>query len=143
MPNLASLLKGEISRISKKEARAESLPQKKASAQYRSEIAALKRRVLQLEKTVRALAKTNAKPQPAAQDVSMEGAIRFSPSGFASLRRRLGLSAAETGALIGVSDQSIYKWEDGKSRPREMHMPAIAAFRKMTKRAAAAALEAL
>lgn len=142
MPNLASLLKSEITRISKKEARAETLPQKKATAQHRHEVAALKRRVLQLEMAVRALTKTRAKTQ-APVIAGTEGAIRFSATGFASLRRRLGLTAAQAGLLVGVSDQSIYKWEDGKSKPRKMHLPSIAALRKMTKKDAVKKLEVL
>jgi len=43
MANIASLLKSEISRIARKEVRAETQTLKKASAQYRSDIAALKR----------------------------------------------------------------------------------------------------
>ncbi|MDZ4073711.1 MAG: hypothetical protein U1E04_03055 [Hylemonella sp.] len=45
MANFASLLKTEISRIARKEIRAETEILKKASAQYRSDIAALKRRL--------------------------------------------------------------------------------------------------
>jgi len=35
---------------------------------------------------------------------------RFSPARLAATRKKLGLSAADFGALIGVSGQSIYKW---------------------------------
>ncbi|MDO8755990.1 MAG: hypothetical protein Q7J71_01020, partial [Polaromonas sp.] len=50
VPNIATVLKAEISRVARKDARAETQPLKKASSQYRSDIAALKRRVLALEK---------------------------------------------------------------------------------------------
>ena len=49
MSTFANQLKSEISRLAKKEVRAETQDLKKASAQYRSEIAALKRRVAGLE----------------------------------------------------------------------------------------------
>lgn len=136
MPNLATLLKGEITRISRKEARAENLTLKKAAAQHRADIAALKRRLLELEKALRTLAKKGRRP-PVDVDSAPEKDLRFSASGFASLRRRLGLSAAEAALLVGASDQSIYKWEDGKSKPRKKNLVAIADLRKLTKKSAA------
>jgi len=42
-----------------------------------------------------------------------------------------------------TSGQSVYKWEDGKARPRAKHLLAIAALRTMGKREAAARLEQL
>ena len=42
MANIAAVLKEEISRLSRKETRGETASLKKASAQYRAEIAALK-----------------------------------------------------------------------------------------------------
>ena len=75
---------------------------------------------------------------PTVTDHADEGpALRFSAKGFTKLRQRLGLSAAAMGALIGVTAQSVYKWEDGKARPRSPQLQAIAAIRKLGKRAAA------
>ena len=59
----------------------------------------------------------------------------------ASQRRRLGLSAAECGLLIGASAQSIYNWEEGKARPRAQHVAAIFALRTLGRRQANAILE--
>ena len=44
MANIASLLKTEISRVARKEVRADTVDLKKALGVYRAEIAALKRR---------------------------------------------------------------------------------------------------
>jgi hypothetical protein len=44
MPNLATLLKNEISRVARKEQRGESLALKKSVSAHRADIAALKRR---------------------------------------------------------------------------------------------------
>jgi DNA-binding transcriptional regulator YiaG len=52
----------------------------------------------------------------------------------------MGLSAAEFAALIGVSGQSVYKWEHGEARPRARQLEAIAALRGIGKREAAARL---
>src|SRR4051812_6605633 len=53
MSNVASVLKEEISRISRREIRRETSSLKKSSTTYRSDIAALKRRVLELERQLR------------------------------------------------------------------------------------------
>lgn len=57
-------------------------------------------------------------------------------------RKKLGISAADMGKLIGVSGQSVYHWETGKTKPRASQLQAIAAVRKMRKRAVAAKLAA-
>ena len=142
MPNIASLLKEEILRLARKEIRNETAGLKKASATYRAEIAALKRRVTDLERQVGRVGKLAAKAtQEAAPDA--ETKLRFSAKGLAKHRQRLGLSAADLGALLGVTAQSVYNWETGKTRPRDEQVAAIAALRAMGKRAAKARLEAL
>jgi len=72
-----------------------------------------------------------------------EAKLRFRASGFATLRKKLGLSAAEMGRLLGVSGQSVYHWETGKATPRRTQLPAIAAVRKLGKREAQAKLASL
>ena len=141
MPNLASVLRDEISRVARKEVRRETAVIKKASATYRAEIAALKRRALEIERQLRRLGKAGGPSAPvAANDGSLQG-TRFSAKSMASQRRRLGLSAAECGLLIGASAQSIYNWEEGKARPRAQHLPAIFALRNLGRRQASAILE--
>lgn len=144
MPNIASILKAEISRVARKEVRGETTGLKKSSATHRSEIAALKRRLQTLEQELRRLGKASAKAAPAeAAEDSTERALRFSAKGLASQRKRLGLSAADCGLLVGASSQSIYNWEEGKARPRAKHLGSISALRGMGKKEAAARLEAL
>lgn len=136
MPNIASALKEEITRLARKELRNETEKLKKASATYRSEIAALKRRVDALEKQlVQVRKKTAVKEVPA--DVAK---VRFSAKGLATKRQRLGLSAADLGVILGVSGQTIYHWETGKGKPRQQQLAALAALRKMGKKEARAQL---
>ncbi|MDP2034517.1 MAG: helix-turn-helix transcriptional regulator [Polaromonas sp.] len=142
MPNIATALKQEIARVARKETRADTQQLKKASAQYRSDIAALKRRVAALEKLVGRLGKAAAKTAPALTDPPA-GTFRFSASGLQAQRKRLGLSASEAGLLLGVSDQSVYKWENGKTRPRVSQFAAIADLRSLGKADATARLTAL
>jgi hypothetical protein len=140
MPNIASVLKTEIARVARKEVRGETLALKAAVTLYRKEIAALKRRTRDLEIELRRLAKGRAQPAAPGGDAA-SGARRFSAKGLASLRRRLGLSAAQCGQLLGASAQSVYNWEEGKARPRAQHLPAIFALRNLGRRQANQILE--
>lgn len=143
MPNIATILKQEIARVARKEARADTEQLKKASAHYRSDIAELKRRIATLEKLVGRLGKAAAKTVLAAMTNEPASSFRFSASGLQAQRKRLGLSASEAGLLLGVSDQSVYKWENGKSRPRASHFASIAALRSLSKKQAVARLSEL
>jgi DNA-binding transcriptional regulator YiaG len=142
MPNIATVLKEEIARVARKGVRGETQRLKSASAQYRTEIAALKRRVSALEQQMKRLGKASSRKNQAVELPDPASALRFSAKGLAAKRRRLGLSAAEMASLLGVSAQSIYKWEDGKARPRASQLPAIAELRKIGKREATARLGA-
>lgn len=142
MPNIASLLKDEITRLARKELRANTESLKKAVATYRTEIAALKRRVDMLERQAKRTAKGVSRVQPDQEETS-DAKHRFSAKGLATHRQRLALSAADYGALLGVSALTVYKWEGGQARPRPRYLPSIAAIRSMGKREAAARLEEL
>jgi DNA-binding transcriptional regulator YiaG len=141
MPNIAAVLKDEIARIARKEARAQTAEFKKASAQYRANIAALRRRVEELERELKRSSKAASRNSAADDDdEDQPTARRFSATRLAAQRRKLGLSAADFAALIGVSGQSVYKWEHGEARPRARQLEAIAALRGIGKREAAARL---
>lgn len=140
MPKLATVLKDEIVRLARKEVRAEVLALRKAATASRTDINTLKRCVAALEKQLASLSKTAPTKKVAPSD--QVTTIRFSPKGFAALRRRLDLSAAEMGFLLNASDQSVYKWERGV-RPRLNQLPKIAALRKMSKPQVAELLKTL
>jgi len=147
MSSFADQLKSEIARIARKEVRAETRALKKANAQYRTDIAALKRRLAEAERALARVAKGAGKARAKAaqeegDETSPAQGLRFRVAGFANLRKKLGLSAAEMGKLIGVSAQSVYHWETGKSHPRAAQLAAIAAVRKLGKREVAARLAA-
>lgn len=134
MSTFAEQLKNEIARIARKESRADSKQVKKASAQYRAEIAALKRRIGSLESALARLLKQQAPNKIQARQETV--VLRFRADGFASLRKKLGLTAHEMAHLIGVSAQSVYHWEAGKSRPRASQLSAISEVRKLSKKEA-------
>ena len=141
MPNIASILKSEITRIARKEIRAEVEVLKKSVGGYRSEIATLKRRTQSLEQQVKRLEKSARKPD-VPSSVEAGKAPGFSAKGLAKQRQRLELSADAVGVLVGASGQSVYNWESGKAQPRANHLPAIAALRTLSKKQAAEILTA-
>jgi DNA-binding transcriptional regulator YiaG len=143
MPNIASLLKAEIARVARKEVRASAQTLQSATSKHRSDIAALKRKIDALEKQVRRLGKGVTAKRSAAMDEEDTGVKqRFNAKGFATMRKRLGLSAAQMGLVLGVSGQSVYKWEDGKARPRAAQVASIASIRGLGKKVVMAKLEA-
>ena len=136
MPNIASVLKSEITRIARKEIRAEVEGLKKAVSSHRSEIAALKRRAQSLEQELRRLDKSLPKKAPAATAES-SAPVRFSPKDLASQRQRLALTIDGCALLLGTAGKSVYRWETGKTRPRETYWPSIAELRTLSKEQAA------
>lgn len=151
MPNIANVFKAEITRLARKEAREESASSKKALAAQRNEIAILKRRLQALESLVKQLSKMPKSSPPApvrdttrnAADAAPASDLRFRAAGMAANRKRLGLSAADFGLLVGATGQSVYAWEGGKSKPKKDSLVAIAALRGIGKRELAAKLGAL
>jgi len=141
MPNIAAILKIEISRVARKEVRIEVLALKKAVSAHRSEIAAQKRRIHELERQVQRLVRSLPKAGKDRSVLEPPATGRFSAKGLASQRRRLGLSAADCGLLVGASAQSIYNWETGNARPRAKHLAAIAVLKTLGKKAAMARLQ--
>ena len=142
MPNIASALKEEITRLARKEARAHVESLKKASNQYRRDIAELKRQLAKLAQHATRADKVATKATANTTN-GQSNKVRFVPKGLRSQRARLGLSAAEYGKLAGVTQQSIYNWESGTTRPRAEQIPRLAALRALGIREARARLDQL
>lgn len=143
MPNFAATLKDEISRLSRREIKRQMLPVRRASTAHRKHIASLKREVARLEKLVSTLSRRGpAAVAPATRGAAANEATgqRFQARGLVSLRKRLGLSAAELAKLVGVSAQSIYNWEHRKASPRRSQIAQIAQLRGLGKKEARARL---
>ena len=134
MPNIATVLKEEISRLARKEIREQTGALKKASTQHRRDIAALKREVGQLQRQV-ALMERNVLARPAETPSTVATArVRFTAAGLRSQRKRLGLTAAEYASLVDVTPQSIYNWEREVATPRKQQVVALAALRGIGKK---------
>lgn len=143
MPNIGALLKQEITRLSRREIRRQVHTTKKASAQHRRDIAALKREVDSLKRQIALLQRQAIRTPAAGPGEPTAHKLRFVAKGLRAQRKRLGISAGSYGRLVGVSAQSIYNWEQGRATPRTEQVAALAALRGMTKKAATGRLARL
>ena len=134
MPNIAQLLKDEVSRLARKEVRAASAPLqqqirelKKTNRQQREAIEMLLRRVDQLQTLTSSPTDKILKVTAAENDRQ----IRLSGTSIKKHRKRLGLSQGELGQLLNVSTNTVVRWEQDKSKPREAYRSSIAQLRTM------------
>lgn len=141
MPNIGTVLREEISRLSRRESRSQVEATRKATAQHRRDIAALKRQVAQLQRQVTLLSNKVLGAPPAVSSDPKAKRVRFIAKGLRSQRKRLGLSQTDLGTLLGVSAQSIYNWESESARPRDDQLAKLAALRGIGKREAAERLK--
>ena len=140
MPNFATTLKSEISRLAAKEVRRGVPVLKRSSARYRREIASLKRGISRVIKQLNYLLKQQTRTAPV--KYAQEGRkIRFSAQGLKKHRQKLDLSASDYGKLVGCSGLTVYLWEKGKNKPRTKHLPALQAVRGLRKKEARVKLE--
>jgi len=144
MTTLAIALKDEIRRLARKEIKAYAAPTARAVAQYRREIASLKRQLRDQQKKLAFLEAQERKQlqKPGTINAETNGA-RFSARSVKAQRRRTGLSAADYARLVGVSALTVYNWENGKSRPRKGQLDLLVALRGLGKREARAKLNLL
>jgi DNA-binding transcriptional regulator YiaG len=145
MPNIVAVLKDEICRLAKKEIKASTSSTKGAVAQFRRDIAKLKRLTQSQQKEI-AFLKAQEKKRLGQPEIKgeeeLEGA-RFSAHSVKAQRTRLKLSAKDYGKLVGVSGLTIYSWESGKSRPRQKQFAGLVAVRGLGRREALAKLDAM
>ena len=153
MPNLATLLKEEISKIVRKEVQDQVRELQKTVREQRDALARLEKQSGPAK--AKAAAKPATKPaatksaaakpaaakpaaaKPAAAKVSKAPAgdkrkqIRISPNTIKKHRKRLKLSQAELGELLNVSTNTVLRWEAGTSKPRSKHLSGLGQLRSM------------
>jgi DNA-binding transcriptional regulator YiaG len=117
MTTFANALKEEVRRLARKEIKAQTARTSRAVAQYRREIARLKRQLRDQDKKLTYVTKQVQRSGPAPSAAKeVDSNTRFSARSVRSQRRRSGLSAADYARLVGVSPLTIYHWESGKWR---------------------------
>jgi len=140
MPNIVKVLKDEISRVARREAKKAVGAVKKPTGGLRRTAADLKRRVALLEREVRALRNAVQRLPGERSAVAREKAdtARITAKGMRSLRRRLRLSGQEFARLLGITAQVVYGWEKvtGPLKVRRTTRAAILAAREIGAREA-------
>lgn len=127
MPNITGILRDEIRRLAKREVKSLVGNVQKATVQCRRDIAQLKRLVKQQDRDIKRLKRQD---KSTTEEKPLEG-IRYSARSVRAQRKRLGLSAADYGKLIGVSGLTIYHWEHRQARPRKSQIAALVAVRNI------------
>lgn len=143
MSNFVNSLKSEITRLARKETKQQISALRTASAQYRKDLADLKKVARNLEKRLAFVEKQEKRRVRKAPSAELAEGARFSAKGLKSHRQKLGLSAEDYGLLAGVSAQTIYSYELGKSKPRKAQVAKLVVVRGLGKREAHRRLELL
>ena len=137
MATVASVLKEEIRRQARREAKLLTAPLEKALATERKNVAALRKQVARL-------ASGNGRVTGAAVAVApLQASASKAPGTWRkdtvrSTRKRLSLTQAQMAKLIGVSQISVSFWETGRSTPRPKAQALILAAGKLSPAAAQA-----
>ena len=131
MGKLESAIKGEVTRLARRELRGPFLLLQRRVRLLRVEIARLAKQIAAQGK------KETARPSLMTEAGALleDGKVfRFSPGRILGLRKKLGLSQRELAILAGVTLGAVAGWEKGKFEPKPEKKAALAAMRKMGKR---------
>ena len=140
MPRLAEVLRGEIIRVSRREARTATAGIREAKVKLTKTVADLKRKIAKLQgenKWLMAAERKRLAQKPQiAPEISKR--TRLTSKGIRRLRKRLGLSQAELAKLVGASTQTVHMWETKKGplRLRGNTLAAVLSAREMGAREA-------
>ncbi len=136
MPDIGKVLKDEIARIARREAKGMLGVHIKAIRSLKREVAALKKQVP---------APVSVK-KPLAADVPLQQGrkVWFTGKGVKGIRARLGLSQVAFARLCGVSSNAVWLWETvkpGKLNLRAATREVLSKVRSMSPAAAKRALD--
>jgi len=110
---------------------------KHAGAQHRRDLAWLKRDNAKLLRKVAFLEKQEARRVADAPEADASAkTVRYSAAWLKKHRDKIGFGAEDYAKLIGCSAQSIYMWEQGKTKPRAAQLAKLAAIRGIRRREA-------
>lgn len=138
MPDFAGVMKEEITRLARKECRAQLEPVLEKLTTLRRRIASQRQDLAELTRELSGIVKKlGIEEKDYVQPVAMEIAerSRIGKNTVAILRKKLGLSRRQLGLLVGVNANSIYLWENGKTSPRKAAKAKIVALKSVGKRA--------
>ena len=144
MPDVASVLRDEIRRLARKEVKSATSSQSSQIRDLKNVIRALRGEVASLQKAL-STSRRSAKAthgQITGKEEKKQ-AIRLSPKSIKNHRKRLKLSQAQLGQLLGVSTTTVVFWESGRSVPRGSNRNALAEVRTLGRKDAQALLGAV
>lgn len=134
MPNVATVLKDEITRLARKELKQQIDPLRAQIGAQRKAIAALKQELSQMQRNVGKISRSASKgARPEADSDPSGKPSRYSGALLRKLRERLELSRDAFAPLIGASPQAVYNWEQTETRPRQEFLDKIALIRSLSK----------
>ena len=142
MPNVAKVLKEEICRLSRKEARSVTTSLVKSNATLRSKVAALRKEVSGLKAEQKRLSSALSELARNTGVESPKEEFRMTSRGVRALRRKLRLTQAQFANLLGVSAYTMFLWES-KGGQLGLRDESEAALREVQKIGAAEAHERL
>ena len=135
MPKLAEVLRGEIIRISRREARIATAGIREAKIRLSKTVADLKKKNCEASRGEQMACAAEKKRLAQKPQIAPEASkkARLTSKGIRRLRRRLGLSQAAFAKLLGASTQTVHMWEtkEGALRLRENTMAAVLSAREM------------
>ena len=135
MPNIATLLKEEISKIARKEVQDQVRELKQTVREQRDAINRLEKQVGSAKAAAKsAAAKPAAKVRKPAGIGDRRKQRRIAPNTIKKHRKRLKLSQAELGEILNVSTNTVLRWEAGTSKPRRKHLPGLDELRTISMR---------
>ncbi|MHC4885150.1 MAG: helix-turn-helix domain-containing protein, partial [Planctomycetota bacterium] len=113
MPNLAGVLKEEISRLARKETRALTGSLVKENRQLKKTVVELKRRLASVERACRKL--STVVEAKRAEEIKVTDAeveeTRMTGKAVRSMRKKAKLSQGDFAKLVDVSPMTIFQWE--------------------------------
>ena len=116
MPNIGVVLKEEIRRLARREARAMAKKLHANQIRMKSRITELQRQVKALEQLTVPLKKAPLSICAAEVKPEMVAKARISSKAVTSTRKKLGLSLIDFGRLLGVTGNTVWSWEKKKGR---------------------------
>ena len=134
MPDFKQSFQDEVRRLARKELKA---LDEKISEQKKT-IAALQKRVNELEKKQAVSAPAAASGAEKKQDAPAQDGkgrkARFSPKSLVKFRKKYSISQKALAKLLDVTPFTVSHWEIGKNRPRPNQIEAFSALTKLGKR---------
>jgi len=133
MPNVASVLKEEIRRLARKEAKILTGPLKKALAAERKQMTALRKQFASLSQESRRAVRSAGKSVAPAASGAVAAPSNWRKDSVRSTRKMLGVTQSQFAKLVGVSPISISFWETGRSTPRTKAQVRVMELRSLSK----------